>query len=176
MNSLKNKLINFIQKWEGGFSNHPDDLGGSTMKGITFNTFKQYYADTRRGVPTIEQLKNITQQEWINIFDRYYWNAVKADNITHELNACILVSWAWGSGVSGGVKLFQKNHGLSVDGVVGNSTINAINQADPYELCNIRENYFRAIVANNPSQQVFLNGWLNRLNDFRLTFDIKKKV
>ncbi|MDR1652479.1 MAG: peptidoglycan domain protein, partial [Prevotellaceae bacterium] len=30
---MKQLLINFIKKWEGGFANDPDDAGGATMAG-----------------------------------------------------------------------------------------------------------------------------------------------
>ena len=30
------KLVPFILKWEGGFVNDPDDLGGATNKGVIY--------------------------------------------------------------------------------------------------------------------------------------------
>ena len=33
-----NKLAPFILKWEGGFVNDPDDLGGATNMGVTIET------------------------------------------------------------------------------------------------------------------------------------------
>ena len=36
------KLVPFILKWEGGFVNDPDDLGGATNKGVTLATYTQY--------------------------------------------------------------------------------------------------------------------------------------
>ena len=37
------KLVPFIKKWEGGFSNHPQDRGGATNKGVTFSTYRMVY-------------------------------------------------------------------------------------------------------------------------------------
>lgn len=34
------KLAPFILKWEGGFVNDPDDLGGATNMGVTIGTWK----------------------------------------------------------------------------------------------------------------------------------------
>jgi len=168
----KETLIQFTKKWEGGFSNHPNDNGGATMAGVTMATFQRYRAEMGLPAPTVNDLKNITNAEWQAIFDRYYWNAVKASQVSNQRNACVLVCWVWGSGVSGGVKSFQKFAGITQDGVVGSQTINALNNADFWALCNHRENFFYSIVNNNPSQKVFLNGWLNRLNDFRRTFGV----
>ena len=35
------KLAPWIFKWEGGFVNDPDDLGGATNMGVTISTWKQ---------------------------------------------------------------------------------------------------------------------------------------
>ena len=37
-----NKLAPFIIKWEGGFVNEPDDLGGATNMGVTIGTYEAY--------------------------------------------------------------------------------------------------------------------------------------
>lgn len=169
---MKQDLIKFIKKWEGGFSNHPDDRGGATMAGITFATFKAYRRRHGKPAPAVVDLKNISASEWEAIFDEGYWDACNADFIKNKRNACIIVSWAWGSGTATAVKLFQKNFPpLKVDGIVGKQTIAALENADFMKLCDIREQFYRNIVKKNPSQKVFLKGWLNRLNDFRKTFN-----
>ena len=60
------KLIPIIHKWEGGYSNHPNDSGGCTMKGITINTFKKYFGDEK----TCSDLRNITNEQWIYVFEK----------------------------------------------------------------------------------------------------------
>ena len=44
MNSMADvrKLAPFILKWEGGFVNDPDDLGGATNMGVTIGTYEAY--------------------------------------------------------------------------------------------------------------------------------------
>ena len=32
----------YCRSWEGGWSNHPNDSGGATMKGVTYTTFCNY--------------------------------------------------------------------------------------------------------------------------------------
>lgn len=43
MNSMADvrKLAPFILKWEGGFVNDPDDLGGATNMGVTIGTWNR---------------------------------------------------------------------------------------------------------------------------------------
>ena len=68
--------------------------------------------------------------------------------------------------------MLNKEYGckLVVDGVIGRASIEAINSIDPDSLFRMSIKYrrerFYTIVKNNPSQKVFLKGWLNRLRDF----------
>ena len=65
------------------------------------------------------------------------------------------------------VKLLQESCGAVPDGVIGPATIASINELDPPYLlsryCEAQEAHYRGIVAANPSQAEFLNGWLNRV-------------
>ena len=63
---------------------------------------------------------------------------------------------------------------LEVDGKYGPKTKSAIFEiagknpkSFAVELCNWRADYFNRIVANNPSQKVFLKGWMNRVTELR---------
>ena len=51
---------------------------------------------------------------------------------------------------------------LVVDKKVGPKTLAALHAADPDEFCDqiliVRENFYHKIVANRPSQKVFLKG------------------
>jgi len=60
----------------------------------------------------------------------------------------------------------------SIDGIIGNKTINAANAINPTilfdELINERKRFFYAIATGKNAK--FLNGWLNRLSDYQKTF------
>lgn len=161
------KLIPIIKRWEGGYSNHPLDKGGPTMKGVTLVTFRKYYGQDK----TAEDLKNITDAQWFHIFKKGYWDPFKADDILSQSIANLVVDWAWGSGPVTAIKKVQKQLGVYVDGKVGPITLAAINTADPKELFdklwNARKAHFEAICKANPSQNVFLRGWMNRLNSYK---------
>jgi len=163
------KIVPFILKWEGGFSNDPDDAGGATMKGITFATFKQYRKEKGLPAPTVTDLKKISDSEWTDILRKYYWNPWQADRINSQAIANLLVGWGWGSGVITAIKQFQKLMGLTQDGVVGEKTLSAINSANETALFNriwvARKDFFVNIVKSKQAQIKFLAGWLNRLFD-----------
>jgi lysozyme family protein len=163
------KLTIFILKWEGGFSNDSIDSGGITMKGVTLSAFQEYQSKNGLPAPTVSDLKNISDKEWLGIL-KSRWDAWKADSISSQFIANILVDWAWNSGSGTSIKQFQKLMGLSQDGIVGNQTLSAINNyQNKIELFNrilkARKDFYVNIVKQNPSQIKFLFGWLNRLYD-----------
>ena len=168
------KLMPLIHKWEGGYVNHPNDKGGCTMKGVTISTFRKYFGENK----TCSDLKNITDEQWLYVFNKGYWDTCKADEINNQSIANIIVDWAWMSGTKTAIKKIQKILGVESDGIVGNQTINAINTADQEKLFNNiynkREEFYYNICENNSSQKVFLKGWLNRLKDFE--FETEREI
>ena len=62
------ELAPFILKWEGGFVNDPDDLGGATNMVVTISTYEAYCKKKGYPKPTIERLKNLSKEEWIEIY------------------------------------------------------------------------------------------------------------
>ena len=67
----------FILSWEGGFSITPGDKGGATNKGITIATYRSVFGKER----TVEDLKTITDVEWMHIYKSFFWDKWKADEI-----------------------------------------------------------------------------------------------
>lgn len=163
------KLVPFILKWEGGFVNDPDDLGGVTNKGVTFATYSQYRKKKRMPDPTIDDLKNMSDDEWTEILKTMYWDRWKADRINSQSVANIIVDWLWASGIHG-IKRPQKILGVTVDGVVGEKTLAALNKEDPKELFErIKQDRFSfidEICKARPANEKFRKGWINRINDF----------
>ena len=168
------KLIPHVLKWEGGWGNDPDDKGGPTMKGVTIATYTAYCNKKGRPTPTINQLKNISKEEWEEIFKTMFWDRWKAEQINNQSVANLLVDWLWASGQYG-IKYPQQILGVTVDGVVGPKTINAINSYPDQKvlfnkLWERRKQHFISIANSRPGNQKFLKGWLNRLNDLKFSY------
>ena len=161
------KLKPIVLKWEGGFSNHPNDTGGATNSGVTLTTFRGAFGRYK----TVEDLKNMTDEQWNYIFKRKYWDKWKADEIKDQAIANLIVDWYWMSGTLG-VKYPQEVLGVVADGIVGKKTLAAINNHPNKkklfnDLWNRRKKHFDDIVKYRPSTKVFLRGWYNRLKDFK---------
>lgn len=161
------KLIPFILRWEGGFVNDPDDLGGATNKGITIGTFGDYRKRKGLPAPTVLDLKNLSDKDWYEIFKTLYWDRWKADEIKSQSVADILVDWVWASGVRGILRA-QIILGVASDGIVGAKTITAVNSADPKKLFEAikadRKKFIDEICKARPKNEKYRRGWMNRLN------------
>ena len=161
------KLVPFILQWEGGFVNDPLDLGGATNKGITIGTFTEYKRRKGLKAPTVQDLKNISNEDWHEVFKGLYWDRWKADEIKSQAVANILVDWVWASG-SHGIKRPQRLLGVTADGVVGSKTIAALNAKYPAELFRMikadRIKFIDEICEKRPANNRFKKGWLNRIN------------
>lgn len=164
------KLVPFILQWEGGFVNDPDDLGGATNKGITIGTFAEYKKRKGQKAPTVEDLKNISDTEWYDVFKSLYWDRWKADEIKNQSVANILVDWVWASG-SHGIKRPQRLLGVKADGIVGKQTIAALNAMDAATLFKMikddRAKFIDEICKARPKNEKYRKGWMNRINAIR---------
>ena len=184
-------IIPFIVKWEAGVimrkgesfellfdrakkrgvSNDPADLGGLTVVGVTFVTYKQYCRRKGYPVPTTHRFLALNYAQWLDILKTMYWDRWKADDISCQSVANILVDWVWASGIYG-IKIPQRILGVKVDGIVGNKTLSAVNEyPDQRELFRKikkeRIEFIDRICNSRTENRKFKTGWLNRLNDLK---------
>ena len=165
-----NKLAPFILKWEGGFVNDPDDLGGATNMGVTIGAWKSCgYDKDGDGDIDVDDLHLLTREDVVNrVLKPYYWDRWKADSIQDQSVANILVDWIWASGVHG-IKIPQDLLGVIPDGIVGPKTLAAVNSRNPRELFDqikiARFDFIEDICRKRPANNKFKRGWMNRIND-----------
>ena len=160
-----------ILKYEGGFVNDPKDHGGATNMGVTLATWKQVgYDKDGDGVIDANDIKLLSANDAISVLKLNYWNRWKADQINNQSIAEILVDWVWGSG-KWGIVIPQRILKVPDDGIVGNATLFAVNSANQRGLheaiFQARGRFILDLVKNHPEQKKFLDGWMNRLNQFK---------
>ena len=160
-------------KREAGFVNHPADRGGPTNLGITLGTLTNYLGRQA----TVDDIKNLTTKTASEIYYQNYWLRYRISDLP-ELLQPIVFDMVVNSGKNG-IKILQtalENHGYPVgkiDGSIGKNTASAATHAAA-EMGNklietiVRRRiiYYQNIAKNDPSQEVFLNGWINRANEF----------
>lgn len=177
-------LAPFILSWEGGYNKVKGDRGGATNKGVTLATWRKYGYDKNEDQRINEKdVMLITEYDAVyEIMKPVYWDKWMADDIQSQAIANLLVDWYWNSGQYG-IKLPQKILGVTIDGIVGSKTLEAINSyPDQHKLFRLlwaeRKAYFERL-ATKPTQKKFLKGWLNRLDGIqydRLVLSNKKEI
>jgi lysozyme family protein len=157
--------LKFTLQWEGGYVNHPEDPGGATNMGVIQDTYNTYRIEKR--LPT-QPVEFITNEEVHDIYFSMYWKPSQATIMVLPL-AVAHFDTAVNFGVGGAIEFLQEALGISADGVFGpgtQATLAANNNAKTAaKIVQGRIAYRNQRVASNPSQEVFLQGWLNRDND-----------
>ena len=114
---------------------------------------------------SVEELKNMSQDEAAAICKKEYWDEWKADEIENQSVAEELVEWVWGSG-GWGIIIPQRALQLTADGIMGPQTLEAVNNADQESFYNtiraLKIKFLNQIVANHPEDKKFLQGWLDQ--------------
>ncbi len=136
------KALDFVLLSEGGYVNHPADSGGETNFGITKAVYDMYRKS--KNLPQ-RSVKNITSEEIEEIYYKKYYQTSGADKIADEVLALIHFDTAVNMGVSRAGNFLTLSQG----------------NRDKY--LKLRRDKYIEFARVNPSQKVFLNGWLNRL-------------
>jgi len=138
------KGLKFVLAREGGYSNHPNDSGGETNKGVTHKTYDAYRKS--QNLPT-RSVKDITDKEVKDIYYNNYYKASGADKIGDPKLATVVLDTAVNMGVSRAKTMLNKSNG----------------NVDKYLA--LRQEKYKEFVQAKPSQKVFLKGWQNRVAD-----------
>ncbi len=170
--------IQKVLQHEGGYVNNPADKGGPTNFGVTQKTFNAYMTSLlqRPYSSTIAEIQNMPISTAITIYKKLYWDVIWGDKIKKYSIAAAIFDQAINRGHVAALKQAQKVLGLAQDGIIGNQTLTAINAAGatPDSETRFLNSYlqesilaYNTIVKNNPSQSVFLDGWLKRVQSLR---------
>lgn len=118
----------FVLRWEGGWSDHPQDPGGATMKGVTLATFIAWCAAQGRPKPDKATLKSISDADVEAIYRRNYWDACRCDQLPPAL-ALLVFDMAVNAGPGRAARILQATVGATVDGAIGPQTLAKAAQA-----------------------------------------------
>lgn len=154
------EAFQYISKSEGGYINHKYDAGGETKFGIS----KKWYPNLNIKDLTLDQAKIIYYED--------YWLRYNLDKLIHRELAIKVFDTMIVIGPRMGTLLLEESvqgmgYQIPADGIfdpeliyIANTECNQIDLIDRYQI--LMEYYFKRIVESNPSQKVFLQGWINR--------------
>jgi lysozyme family protein len=157
------EIINRVLDAEGEeYSNYPEDRGHETKWGVTMPVLAEF-----RGCSvTVSQLQALTREEAFEVFEHLYANRSGFLQIRDERVSAMLIDFAVNAGIGAATKALQGVLGVTVDGICGPVTVAAVNSWDGAALLKrlglARQKFYVGLVKRDPSQVVFLEGWLNR--------------
>lgn len=168
--------IDVVLKHEGGFVNHRNDRGGPTKYGVTQRTYSHYLGRQA----SLQEVKDMTEDTAREIYERNYLTGPRI-HLLPDPPQTLVLDMAIHHGPRNAVRMLQRivNQAgfgpIAVDGVLGPNSRKAIGQAVDAmgkvlqnALVEERIRYMHLKVAENPTDEVFLKGWLSRANSFRL--------
>jgi len=158
---LFNRCVTVILKNEGGYVNHPNDPGGETNMGIA----RMFYPDL--------DIKNLTRNQVIEIYFRDYWSKMNLTNIFNENLILYIFDFGVNTrslryGFNTAIKTIQRIVEAHPDGIMGPETKGLINtyDGDIETLYNQeRKKYYFDLSRRKPKMQIFLAGWMNRIDN-----------
>jgi len=162
MAEFTDSTANYSLANEGGYVNNPLDKGGETNFGITITT--------ARAAGYTGAMRDMTREQAIAIYQRNYWDANSLDEIDSQASATAIFDMSL-DGMGNAAPVIQSALASlgwdgDQDGHWGPDTRAGVNQFPASDflqaLSEASSQFYQNIVANNPSQSVFLQGWLNR--------------
>jgi lysozyme family protein len=151
------KEVYKVLKSEGGYVNDVSDSGGETKYGIC-----------KRSYPKCD-IKNLTKYDAIEIYYRDFWEKNKIGKLPLSIRGAVF-SAGINMGMRRALRLLQTLVRVSADGVIGKKTLFNILHYDgnlKKGFLNMWEDYYERLCVRFPKNKKFLNGWLNRVAEYR---------
>lgn len=157
------KALNYVLRWEGGYSNHPSDPGGPTKYGITIHDVRLYVKRNANA----GDVRNLSLAQAKHIYKTKYWNRVSGDQLPSGLDYAVF-DYGVNSGIGRSNRILRRLVGLPTNStVIDQAVIDAVNKRDPDKLIdallNERERFLRGL----RTFPTFGKGWMRRTKGVR---------
>lgn len=152
-----------VLRHEGGYSDHPKDPGGATMRGVTQRTYDGWRS--RAGLAT-QPVRGITDDEIRAIYRVQYWDRVRGDDLPGGV-ALAVFDYAVNSGPARAARDLQAIAGSTADGIIGENTLAAVRSMDPAHVVNGLCDRRLAFLRRLKTWPTFGRGWSRRVEAIR---------
>ena len=153
------KALAQVLQYEGGFSDHPQDPGGATMKGVTQAVYDAWRKEEK--LPT-QSVRYISDVEVGAIYRQKYWAPICGDDLPAGIDFAVF-DFAVNSGVSRAARTLQGVVGVTQDGVIGPATIQATKAYVGLAVTNKRLAFMQSLSI----WATFGKGWSARIADVK---------
>jgi len=172
------RALEFTAKWEGGFSDHPDDVGGRTYKGVTQGSWDSFASSNSQY--SAKDVASLTDEEVADFYYLTRWKAVGLDeSIPYPLSVAIFdtavnfnenTAWAF---INEAINPDSPKHSLTRDEQekIKQQVLEMLKNGEitPEELTkkqlDRRLTQHHQTASKHGDQQSFIQGWENRVND-----------
>jgi lysozyme family protein len=145
---------------EGGEVDHPRDPGGHTKYGVTQTTLDRAHA-LIAGLPA--NVGDLTGAHALQVYEALYWRPVRGDELPLPL-ALLTFDAAVNQGPERAAQFLQAAVGASVDGRVGDRTVQAAQRADLRKAIDeLAARRMHAYMLLDALDDTFGLGWSRRL-------------
>lgn len=170
------KCLPHLFRWEGGLSDDPDDLGGLTNRGITWRFFQRHGSLLTDEPLTPDRLRALTESEAALLYEKTFWQWCHGAEINSQSVAETFFDFMINADQlrllnrhdSEAIRTVQRCLNITSDGLMGPTTLAAINGADSRTLFDAyqvqRREYYKRIAEARPANAKFLRGWLARVD------------
>jgi len=158
-----------ILKWEGGWSDHPRDTGGPTMRGVTIYRYADHMGHPRpqKGTATWDRMKAdlrlLPDDVLMDIYHRWYWQEIHGDELPAGLDLDVF-DFAVNAGHPVAIRHLQRVLGVRVDSALGPATLGAARTCDVPDIVRRYGDSRRAFYRACKGFDVFGKGWLRRVD------------
>ena len=153
------KALAQVLQYEGGFSDHPQDPGGATMKGVTQVVYDAWRKESN--LPT-QSVRYISDVEVSAIYRDQYWDRISGDDLPSGIDFAVF-DFAVNSGVSRAAKTLQGVVGAKQDGQIGPATIQATKSYVAMAVTNKRLAFMQSLSI----WSTFGKGWAARITNVK---------
>lgn len=145
--------------YEGGIADHPADRGGRTNQGITRAAYDAWRRARGLHVRPVDELEDGERDA---IYFETYWLPCRCDELPERLAAAVF-DMAVNSGTWNAKLALQAAARVKRDGFIGPVTLAAARSVSVLDFLRRRASLIQDVIAERPSNVVFLEGWINRL-------------
>ncbi|MYM63107.1 glycosyl hydrolase 108 family protein [Pseudomaricurvus sp. HS19] len=163
---MKDNFVSSLQHvlaHEGGWSDHPEDPGGATMKGVTLATYRRVMNKPKASK---NDLKAISDEELQRIYSKEYWHKCHCDELPNGVDYVVFDA-AVNSGPGRSAGWLQLTVGATKDGHIGPKTLEKTRRKNIGlvidELCDLRLKFLQSL----STWGTFGRGWERRVEGVR---------
>lgn len=171
------KVYQMTKKWEGGFSNNANDVGGYTYAGITQGSYDSFMSS--RGKSS-KDVATLSEDEIHHFYYEDRWKPIMLDGFGPDIGIALFdisvnfqgpgdawgfVAEAYGQNANGDY-LPDADFSKWKDTLMTDIKSGKITEKEfANKIMGLRKDYYIKQVEKYPSQMAHFDGWMNRIND-----------